>query len=35
LQSIGETLIIAPPLVDEDRHIEEIVGKIGDVLRGG
>jgi beta-alanine--pyruvate transaminase len=35
LKSTGETLIVAPPLVAEDRHIEEIVGKLREVLRAG
>ncbi len=33
LKSTGETLIVAPPLVAEDRHIEEIVSKLREVLR--
>ncbi len=32
LKSTGETLIVAPPLVAEDKHIAEIVGKLRDVL---
>ncbi len=32
LKSTGETLIVAPPLIAEDKHIAEIVGKLRDVL---
>ena len=32
LKSTGETLIVAPPLVAEDKHLEEIVGKLRDAL---
>ena len=32
LKSTGETLIVAPPLVAEDKHIAEIVDKLRDVL---
>ncbi len=32
LKSTGETLIVAPPLIAEDKHIAEIVSKLRDVL---
>ena len=32
LKNTGETLIVAPPLIAEEKHFEEIVGKLRDVL---
>ena len=34
LKSTGDALIIAPPLVMEDKHLDEIVGKLRAVLKG-
>ena len=34
LKSTGDALIIAPPFVMEDRHLDEIVGKLRAVLQG-
>ncbi|MFN0183453.1 MAG: aspartate aminotransferase family protein [Aquabacterium sp.] len=34
LKSTGDSLIIAPPLICEDRHLDEIVGKLRSVLQG-
>ncbi len=34
LKSTGDTLIVAPPLVAERSHIDEIVGKLREVING-
>jgi beta-alanine--pyruvate transaminase len=34
LKSTGDALIVAPPLVMEDRHLDEIVSKLRLVLKG-
>ena len=34
LKSTGDTLIVAPPLVSEKSHIDEIVGKLREVING-
>lgn len=34
LKSTGDALIVAPPLVMEDRHLDEIVSKMRGVLKG-
>ena len=34
LKSTGDTLIVAPPLVAEKSHIDEIVGKLREVING-
>ena len=34
LKSTGDALIIAPPLVCEDKHLDEIVTKVRAVLQG-
>jgi len=34
LKSTGDALIVAPPLVMEDRHLDEIVSKLRAVLKG-
>ena len=33
LKSTGDSLIVAPPLVMEDQHLDEIVGKLRAVLK--
>ena len=34
LKSTGDALIVAPPLVMEDKHLDEIVSKLRTVLEG-
>jgi beta-alanine--pyruvate transaminase len=34
LKSTGDALIIAPPLVCEDKHLDEIITKMRAVLKG-
>jgi beta-alanine--pyruvate transaminase len=34
LKSTGDALIIAPPLICEDSHLDEIVSKLRTVLKG-